>query len=123
MNEIKKIVIHEFNLSITVNQLLFATTLFRDLIEINWFTMTYFCDQALFTLEMSLHLNSKDWFAARIICDNETLANLTNTSCMQEKLVYSIQIKCTRTSSCFSLFLLLSMGLSGALASNATPTE
>lgn len=33
----------------TVNQLLFATTLFRDLSEMNWFAVTNFRDQALST--------------------------------------------------------------------------
>lgn len=33
----------------TVNQLLFARTLFHDLSEMNWFTANNFCDQDLST--------------------------------------------------------------------------
>lgn len=29
----------------TINRLLFKTTLFRDLLGINWILVTYFCDQ------------------------------------------------------------------------------
>ena len=34
----------------TVNQILFATTLFRNFPKINWFATTYFRDQAFFKI-------------------------------------------------------------------------
>lgn len=36
------------NVRLTVNKLLFAIALFRDLLEINWFVANNFRDQALF---------------------------------------------------------------------------
>lgn len=62
----------------TVNQLSFATTLFGNLPEINWFAATNFWDQALATPVFLLQrpVYGKYWSAARNICDNEALANL-----------------------------------------------
>lgn len=77
---------NEYN---TVNQLLFAITLFRDLTEIKWFTTTIFRDQALFTLEMSLYPYSKARFAARNIRVEKALMNLAIFLACKLKLVYS----------------------------------
>lgn len=38
-----------FQITYTVNQLLFETTFFHDLTEINWFAANYFCNKALST--------------------------------------------------------------------------
>lgn len=41
---------------VAVNQLLFTTTLFRNIPEINWFAATNFCNQALSTLTRAVYI-------------------------------------------------------------------
>lgn len=60
----------------TVNQLLFATAIFRQLPEMNWFAATNFRNQTLSTPKLLLQLPGKYWSVARIIRDNEALANI-----------------------------------------------
>lgn len=59
----------------TVNPLLFATTIFCKLPEINWLAATNFHGQFLSTpfLSVHLHVYGKNWFVTRNIRNNETL--------------------------------------------------
>lgn len=71
----------------TVNQLLlFATTLFWESSEINWFAATNLRDQALSTPIFSLQHYYKYWSASRNICNNEAPANFAKISCMWIKV-------------------------------------
>lgn len=54
-----------FTNQITVNQLLFVTTLFRNLLLINWFATTNDSDQVL-----SRQQYNNDWFTTRNIYDD-----------------------------------------------------
>lgn len=65
----------------TVNLLLFAMSLFRDLLWINWFVMTM-----LVNPPYSDPTNDKDWFVSRNICDEEALANHMKISCKRIKI-------------------------------------
>lgn len=59
----------------TVNPLLFATTIFCKLPEINWLAATNFHGQFLSTpfLSVHLHVYGKNWFVTRNIRNNEAL--------------------------------------------------
>lgn len=72
---------------IYVNQLLFETTLFRDLPEI-WtgFRQLIFATKPNPHLFFLIQLYGKYWSMARNICDNEALANFTKISRMQIKV-------------------------------------
>lgn len=59
---------------VTVNQLLFAVTLFRKFPEVYWFAMTNFCYQDVDYLENNISETFEDRFAARNIRDNKALA-------------------------------------------------
>lgn len=66
----------------TVNQLLFAMTVFRNLPEINWLPVTNFYDQDEDYLEKNVPKTFKYWSSARNICDDEALiANLWKIYC------------------------------------------
>lgn len=64
----------------TINQLLFATSLFCDLSEIKWFAATNFRNQDVDYLETYIPDAGDDWFVARNICDDKVLMNLAKIS-------------------------------------------
>lgn len=64
----------------TVNQLLFATTLFHDLPEINRILTTNFCDKNEDCPKNTIPKTFEDWFAARNIRGDVALANLAKIS-------------------------------------------
>lgn len=68
------------NITHPVNQPLFATTIFSNLTNMNWFAATNFCDQALSTSISLLQLYNKYWSAAGNIRNNEALVDLTQIS-------------------------------------------
>lgn len=51
-----------FHATDTVNQLLFATTLFCDITKINWFMVTNLCNQDVDYLENNIPETLEDWF-------------------------------------------------------------
>lgn len=79
---------------INVNQLLCMRTFFLDLPVINWFA-TFHYQKALSISVLFLHSHSKDWFAVKNICNNEAAENLTNISCTQIKVGWSVYIVVT----------------------------
>lgn len=71
----------------TVNQLLFAMTLFCDLPEMNWFGVTDFHEQDVYYFKNNKTEIFKDWFTAKNIRDDyEALANLAKISCTRIKV-------------------------------------
>lgn len=80
-----------FGCTQTVNQLLFAMTVFHNLPEINWLpAVTNFYDQDEDYLEKNVPKTFKNWFAARNIRDNEALVNLEKISCPQIKVTMCV---------------------------------
>jgi hypothetical protein len=67
----------------TVNQILFAATLFCDSSVMNWLVASNFRDQA-FSIHTKLH---KHLVRSENIRDGEVLANLVKISCSRIKVV------------------------------------
>lgn len=61
----------------------FGTTLFCDLLEINWFAVINFHHQDVNYLETNIP-DTDYWFAARNICKNKALVKV---SCTQNKVI------------------------------------
>lgn len=74
------------NLLYNANQLLFTTTLFRDLSKMMWFAAKFFRDIAVSTLVLILNILERNWFAARSICNSKTLTNLPKISSTRIKV-------------------------------------
>lgn len=68
--------------------LLFTTTLFQDLPEINCFGVINFRDQALSTPVFLLQLYGKYWLAARNSHDNEAFTNPVQISRTRIKVAF-----------------------------------
>lgn len=65
----------------TVNQLLFALSLFCDVLDINWFPATYFCDQNVRYLENKMLKTFEDWFSVLNIPDQLTILSQALQKC------------------------------------------
>lgn len=60
-----------------VNQLLFVTSLFHSLLDMNWFAATYFHDQDVDYPEKNIRKTFENWFNARKILEEKALMNLS----------------------------------------------
>lgn len=82
---------NELNLHLTekytVNKLLFRTTLFQDLPEMNWFWVTYYCVQLVLTTTLFITYIWQILVQSKKFCDNEALANLFKISCKWIKVL------------------------------------
>lgn len=77
--------------TITVNQPLFTTTLFRNLPDMNWIAVTTFHNQAISTpVFFLLQLYGRYWSAARNICSIEALVNLIKMSRTRIKIGFTV---------------------------------
>lgn len=75
-----------FQITYTINQLLFETTLIHNSTEINWFAANYFRNKALSTSVLFKQPYANNWLVARIIHNDKALANLAKISCTQIKV-------------------------------------
>lgn len=75
-----------FQITYTINQLLFEATLIHNSTEINWFAANYFRNKALPTSVLSKQPYANNWLVARIIHNDKALANLAKISCTQIKV-------------------------------------
>lgn len=84
------------------------TVLFGNLLEINWFMVTYFYDKVLST-PMSL-LTGKDWFAVRNICDKSFANHKPREKFLahKKKLVFSICLT-VKTTYIITLYTVMSI--------------
>lgn len=71
----------------TVIKLLFRTTLFQDLPEMNWFWVTYYCVQLVLTTTLFITYIWQILVQSKKFCDNEALANLFKISCKWIKVL------------------------------------
>lgn len=81
----------------TVNHLLFVTTLYHALPEMNWFTVTNFCK---LNYLKQIQETFMDWFAARNIRVDLVLAILAKIFACKKNLVYSTRIHHNLVSNC-----------------------
>lgn len=59
---------------------------FRDLLQINWFTTTTFCKKIVFYRPLLSQPFDKDWFEATRIRDHKALANIVKFSLLRIKV-------------------------------------